>query len=114
MCNVCDEMMIATVSLVLMMSHLISSQAVFSSTEQMGKILNLEKQLVEEMTRHSEELEMALNSIEEYVSQVSEVYINDCEMLKCEYLFYLFAKGIQHLLPRGRVYGGDDQRAHYW
>ena len=77
----CDEMMIPTVSLVLMMSQLISSQAVFSSTEQMGKILKLEKQLVEEMTRHSEELEMALNSIEEYVSQVTEVAIIDCEML---------------------------------
>ena len=58
-------MMIPTVSLVLMMLQLLSSQAVFSSTEQMGKILKLEKQLVEEMTRHSEELE--------YVSQVKEV-----------------------------------------
>ena len=114
LCDMLAVMMIAPVSLVLMMSQLISSQAVFSSTEQMGKILKLEKQLVEEMTRHSEELEMALNSIEEYVSQVSEVYINDCEMLKCEYLFYFFAKGIQHLLPRGRVYGGDDQRPLYW
>ena len=74
-------MMIPTVSLVLMMSQLISSQAVFSSTEQMGKILKLEKQLVEEMTRHSEELETALNSIEEYVSQVTEVAIIDCKIL---------------------------------
>ena len=77
-------MMIVTASLVLMMSQLISSQALFSSTEQMGKILKLEKQLVEEMTKHSEELEMALNSIEEYVSQVTEVargglcYCVDC------------------------------------
>ena len=75
-------MMIPTASLVLMMSQLIYSQAVFSSTEQMGKILKLEKQLVEEMTRHSEELEMALNSIEEYVSQVTEVAIIDWEILR--------------------------------
>ena len=66
-------MIIPRVLIVLMMSQLISSQAVFSSTEEMGKILRLEKQLVEEMTKHSEELEMALNSIEEYVSQVTEV-----------------------------------------
>ena len=72
--------MIPTVSLVLMMSK-ISSQAVFSSTEQMGKILKLEKQLVEEIMRHSEELEMAVNSIEEYDSQVTEVAIIYCKML---------------------------------
>ena len=67
--------MIPTLSLMLMMSQLVLSQAVFSCTEKMGKILKLEKQLVEEMTRHTEELEMALTSIEEYVSQVTEVFI---------------------------------------
>jgi len=76
-------MMIPRVLIVLMMSQLISSQAVFSSTEEMGKILRLEKQLVEEMTKHSEELEMALNSIEEYVSQVTEVYSSSCPEGEC-------------------------------
>ena len=66
-------MILPTVMILLMMSQLIISQSVFSSTEEMGKILKLEKELVVEMKKHSVELEMALNSIEEYVSQVTEV-----------------------------------------
>ena len=68
-------MMLSTVTLLIVMSTLTYCQSVFSSSEEMGKILKLEKRLVEEMKKHSEELEIALNSIEEYVSQVSEVVI---------------------------------------
>ena len=68
--------MIWTVLKVVMMVTIISSQTVFTSNEMMGKLLKLEKQLVTEMKKHSEELEMALSSIEEYVSQVSEVFRN--------------------------------------
>ena len=66
-------LIVQTVMILLMMSQLIRSQSVFSSTEEMGKILKLEKELVVEMKKHSVELETALNSIEEYVSQVTEV-----------------------------------------
>ena len=69
------KMMLPTLTIVLVMSSLTYCQSVFSSSEEMGKILKLEKKLVEEMKKHSEELEIALNSIEEYVSQVSEVVI---------------------------------------
>ena len=68
-------MMLPTVTLLLVMSTLTYCQSVFSSSEEMGKILKLEKKLVVEMEKHAKELEMALNSIEEYVSQVSEVVI---------------------------------------
>jgi hypothetical protein len=92
-------MMIPTLTIMSMMSQLISSQSVFSSTEQMGKILKLEKQLVEEMTKHSEELEIALNSIEEYVSQVSEVSILNCKLSWFNdlsfYGFYCFTLSVQ-------------------
>ena len=69
------KMMLPTLTIVLVMSSLTYCQSVFSSSEEMGKILKLEKKLVEEMKKHSEELEIALNSIEEYVSQVSAVPI---------------------------------------
>merc|ERR1712066_380889 len=75
--------MIPEVFLVMIMVGMISCQAVFSSTEEMAKLVKLEKQLVEEMTRHSEELETALQSIEEYVSQVSEVYSSSCPEGEC-------------------------------
>ena len=68
-------MMLPTVTLWLVMSTLTYCQSVFSSSEEMGKILKLEKKLVVEMEKHAKELEMALNYIEEYVSQVSAVPI---------------------------------------
>jgi len=75
--------MLPTLTIVLVMSSLTYCQSVFSSSEEMGKILKLEKKLVEEMKKHSEELEIALNSIEEYVSQVSEVYSSSCPEGEC-------------------------------
>ena len=92
----------------LMISKQISCQAVFSSTEEMGKLLKLEKQLVEEMKRHSEDLETALTSIEEYVSQVAEVTI------PVSMPVYRLSAGVQLLLSRGGVHGGDDNRTHHW
>ena len=82
-------MILPTVMILLMMSQLIISQSVFSSTEEMGKILKLEKELVVEMKKHSVELETALNSIEEYVSQVTEVNRQCICMSSMQKIFYI-------------------------
>ena len=66
-------MMLPAVTSLLMMSQLTTCQSVFSSTEEMGKIVKLEKEVVVEMKKHSVKLEMALTSIDEYVGQVSKV-----------------------------------------
>ena len=100
--------MIPQVLLWVIISKQILSQAVFSSTEEMGKLLKLEKQLVEEMKKHSGDLETALTSIEEYVSQVAEVTI------PVSMPVYPLCAGVQLLLPRGGVHRGDDNRAHHW
>ena len=91
--------MIGTVLKVAMMATMISSQTVFTSNEMMGNLLKLEKQLVAEMKRHSEDLEMALNSIEEYVSQVSEVF-----RIRLRLYVMLTSTGIQFKLSEWGVY----------
>ena len=84
-------MILSAVTNLLMMCQLTTCQyqSVFSSTEQMEKIVKLEKEVVVEMKKHSVKLEMALNSIEEYVSQVTEVNSQCICMSSMQKIFYI-------------------------
>ena len=67
---------------VLSIVSVVSSQSVFTSVYHMGRLVNLEKNILSELKNHAHLMEAALSKIEKYVKEVSKVY-KECEEEEC-------------------------------
>ena len=56
------------------LAPVVTPQAVFSSVQQMGKLVSLEKSILSELRKQANSLSTALADIEKYVKEVSDVY----------------------------------------
>ena len=64
------------------LAPVVTPQAVFSSVQQMGKLVSLEKSILSELRKQADSLSTALADIEKYVKEVSDVY-RECGDEEC-------------------------------
>ena len=64
------------------LAPVVTPQAVFSSVQQMGKLVSLEKSILSELRKQADSLTTALADIEKYVKEVSDVY-RECGDEEC-------------------------------